>query len=329
MTTWVEMEHVDALPVRGTTYDDLDERAIRRHLDRARDVSGLSTEEYLRKRRGVVELEAGLVPTLGGLLCFGKQPQQFLPFTGFSLTRYSSLTPNSKSIVDIRDVEGTLFDCIEAAVLYVRERGDEAYVIRDGLRREPVPQFSPIAVRELVVNAAAHRDYRVAGSSVRIEMFRNAIEFSSPGGLPPGVTVLNILRAQYTRNPIIVNFLYDSRLIERRGMGLPTVFDAQRAEGLDEPEMEDTGASFHIRINGHRATNRYAALGLDGELAVVYELVERAGRVGTTTATIAPQLGKSERSTLRYLEELRTRGLISRSGEKSARRYHIADSSGI
>ena len=44
------------------------------------------------------------------------------------------------------------------------------------------------AIREAVCNAVCHRDYRVAGASVRIMVFADRIEVNSPGGLPLGVT---------------------------------------------------------------------------------------------------------------------------------------------
>ncbi len=57
----------------------------------------------------------------------------------------------------------------------------------------PVPTFSEIAVREALLNAVSHRDYRHPGS-VFVRQFTRHIEIVSPGGFPPGITPDNILR---------------------------------------------------------------------------------------------------------------------------------------
>jgi predicted HTH transcriptional regulator len=237
MTSWIEIEHIDALPIRGASLEDLDQPRLQRHLEHARGVRGRDPLEYLIQQRGVIEVEGQRVPTLGGLLCFGRDPQRLLPHTGIALTRYSGSGPNSQQVLDIRDLKGTLFDLIDQTEAYLWAQSNHGFRIESGPRRIPLDQYPRPALRELVVNAVAHRDYRVGGSRVKIEMFRNQIEWSSPGGLPPGVTVQNILKAQYTRNPVIVAFLFDAGYIEQRGMGLDTVVSLLHEEGLAYPHM--------------------------------------------------------------------------------------------
>src|SRR5690606_41619325 len=49
------------------------------------------------------------------------------------------------------------------------------------------------AVRELVVNAVAHRDYSIQGDGIRLYLFSDRLEITSPGNLPGPVTVDNIV----------------------------------------------------------------------------------------------------------------------------------------
>ena len=280
MTNWVEIEHVDALPVRGATLSDFDFDSVARHLQQARNVGVVDPHTYLVERQGLIEIESSWVPTLGGLLCFGKVPQRLLKRTGISLTRYSSNTPNSRQVIDIRDLEGTLFNLINQAEEYVWAQSNHGFRLDSGPRRLPVDQYPRTALRELIVNAVAHRDYRVTGSQVKIELFRNEVEWSSPGGLPPGITVDNILKSQYTRNPVLVAFLFDAGYIEQRGMGLDTVFNLLQDEELPLPQMEDNRSNFTIRIMGNGSLNQPSALGLDAPLTQIYTLLDRAGREG-------------------------------------------------
>src|SRR5579885_3106814 len=58
---------------------------------------------------------------------------------------------------------------------------------QDGLFRVELPTFDEVSVREALLNAVAHRDYRLGGS-VFVRQYPQRLEVVSPGGLPPGVT---------------------------------------------------------------------------------------------------------------------------------------------
>lgn len=328
MSSWIEIEHVDALPVRGASLDDLDLERVSTHLQRARNAGSSEPLVYLRERQGVVAVGEELVPTLGGLLCFGRAPQQVLPYTGIALTRYSGHTPNSRQVVDLRDLTGTLFDLIDQAEDYAWNQSNHGFKLDAGPRRLPLDQYPRTALRELIVNAVAHRDYRVMGSRVKIELFRNEIEWASPGGLPMGITVDNILKSQYTRNPVIVAFLSDAGYIEQRGMGLDTVVQLLTEEGLAYPQMEDTGASFMIRITGHGTIDRHTALGLSSQLAQVYTLIEQTGRGGAKAKSLAERTQMPIRTMNRRLQELVDMGIVIRIGATSDVRYFLNDQEG-
>lgn len=319
--TWIEIEHVDGLPVRGTGLDDLDFVRLRRHLETARNVREREPLDYLARQHGVIEVDGQQVPTLGGLLCFGRDPQRHLPYSGIALTRYAGTTPHSQQVADIRDLRGTLFELIDQTESYLWTQSMHGFRIDSGPRRISLDQYPRPVLRELVVNAIAHRDYRVMGSRVKIEMFRNQIEWSSPGGLPPGITVENILKSQYTRNPIIVGFLWDAGYIEQRGMGLDSVVNALTDEDLPYPEMEDTGSSFLIRVEGHGAVDKLTAAGLPGPLAQIYSVIEDAGKEGIPARNIAERLASPLRTVNLRLSELIERGMVIRVGATNRTRY--------
>ncbi|NTW00894.1 MAG: winged helix-turn-helix transcriptional regulator [Oscillochloris sp.] len=323
MMNWIEIEHIDALPVRGATLADINMDRVEHLIQSGR---GLQTEaplDYLRRQQGITEITGQTAPTLGGLLCFGKDPQRHLPHTGISLTRYAGQVANSQQVVDIRDLHGSLFDLIDQADAYLWTQSNHGFRLDSGPRRTSFDQYPRTAIRELIVNAIAHRDYRVIGSRVKIEMFKNEIEWCSPGGLPPGITVENILKSQYTRNPVIVGFLFDAGYIEQRGMGLDTVAYVLREERLPFPQMEDTGASFLIRIQGHGAVDKHLALGLDSQLAQMYTLIENAGSIGISAREIASRLEWSIRTVNYRMQELIERKIVIRQGSTSRTRYHV------
>ena len=74
-------------------------------------------------------------------------------------------------------------------------------------------------MREALLNAVAHRDYRLGGS-VFVRQFSRRLEIVSHGGFPPGITPENILDQQNPRNRRLAEVLGKCGLIERSGQGM-------------------------------------------------------------------------------------------------------------
>ena len=94
---------------------------------------------------------------------------------------------------------------------------------QQGLFVLDVPTFNERVVREAVLNAVSHRDYR-NGGSVFVRQFARRIEISSPGGFPPGVTPENVLWQQSPRNRRIAEALARCGLVERAGQGFDLIY---------------------------------------------------------------------------------------------------------
>ena len=102
-----------------------------------------------------------------------------------------------------------------------------------------IPTFSETAVREALLNAVSHRDYRLAGS-VFVRQFPRRLEIVSPGGFPAGVTQENILSRQSPRNRRIAETLAKCGLVERSGQGFNLMFEESIKEGKSIPNFSGT-----------------------------------------------------------------------------------------
>ena len=91
----------------------------------------------------------------------------------------------------------------------VNLRNDQQH-FQEGMVMHPVPTFSETAVREVLLNAVSHRDYRHPGS-VFVRQFPRRIEIVSPGGFPPGITPENILDQQSPRKSSNCRYLFPLR----------------------------------------------------------------------------------------------------------------------
>jgi ATP-dependent DNA helicase RecG len=102
-----------------------------------------------------------------------------------------------------------------------------------------IPAFNESVVREAVLNALAHRDYRLPGS-IFIRQFPRRLEIVSPGGFPPGITATNLLWRQSPRNRRIADACAKCGLVERSGQGANRMFEESIKEGKPKPDFTGT-----------------------------------------------------------------------------------------
>lgn len=127
-------------------------------------------------------------------------------------------------------------------------RNDKQH-FQDGLFIWDVPTFNETAVREAILNAVSHRDYRHAGS-IFVRQFSRRLEIVSPGGFPPGITAENILDRQQPRNRRIADVFGKCGLVERAGQGADRMFESCIREGKPLPDFTGTDA-YQVSLTLH------------------------------------------------------------------------------
>lgn len=121
---------------------------------------------------------------------------------------------------------------------------------QQGLFVWDVPTFNERAVREAVLNAVSHRDYR-SGGSVFVRQFPRRIEIVSPGGFPPGIGPENILWQQNPRNRRIAEVLAKCGLVERAGQGFDLIYRECIRQSKPLPDFSRTDAhSVWLTLHG-------------------------------------------------------------------------------
>ncbi|MDX2208044.1 MAG: ATP-binding protein [Gemmatimonadales bacterium] len=114
--------------------------------------------------------------------------------------------------------------------------------IQEGFFRREIATFDEQSIREAVLNAVAHRDYR-SPRSVFLTQYPRRLEVVSPGGLPPGVTPDNILNQQHPRNRLLAEAMGKIGLVERAGQGVNLMFERSLQQGKQLPDF--AGSSPH------------------------------------------------------------------------------------
>ena len=166
----------------------------------------------------------------------------------------------------------------------INQRNDLQH-FQQGLFIWDVPTFNERVVREAVLNAVSHRDYRHRGS-IFVRQYPRRIEIVSPGGFPAGITPENILRQQNPRNRRIAEVLSKCGLVERAGQGFDRIFRECIQQSKPLPDFSHTDAySVWLTLHGDIQDQEFlrfleeigreqvAAFGLDDLLVV--DLVHR------------------------------------------------------
>jgi ATP-dependent DNA helicase RecG len=206
-----------------------------------------SLTELLGKLGVMTTVGNDIVPTVAGLLLFGKEPQRFLPHATLRIARF--LGKDMTTFLDQADITGTIPQMIDEAEKFVTRNTRHGIRIV-GFRHLDVHEYPIEAIREAVTNALCHRDWGHVGMQVRVAIFDDRIFVDSPGRLPPGVTLENIEHVHVLRNPIIAQLLYDINYIENWGSGVPRMKRAMREYNLEFPTFDEPGPNFTATFYG-------------------------------------------------------------------------------
>ena len=206
----------------------------------------MKPDSALRKNALLALDEVGIVrSTVAGVLFCTRNPEQWLPSASIAATRYRG-TDRASGQIDSQEIVGPLDRQVADAVAFAVRN------MRVAARKEPervdMPQYSPKALFEAMVNAVAHRDYSIRGSRIRISIFEDRLEIQSPGALPNNLAVDSMEVRQATRNQTLASVLgrmsvgdirgsEDRRyFMERRGDGVPIIMRETRALCGKPPE---------------------------------------------------------------------------------------------
>lgn len=110
---------------------------------------------------------------------------------------------------------------------------------QSNLVRFDIATFNEVVVREALLNAISHREYRLQGS-VFVREYPRRLEIISPGGFPSGITTENILIKQFPRNRRIAEAFNKCGLIERSGQGMNRMFEECIKESKPTPDFTGT-----------------------------------------------------------------------------------------
>lgn len=316
----------EAAAVEGAMLDDLDLERVHRYGEMI-SAGGRNPSHMLLSRGCLKNVDDVLRPTVAGMLLFGREPQQYVPSAEILAIRYPGTEMGDEFIKE--QIRGPLPDQIQRAVAFTEQM--EARTTRlAGVLRDEWPPYPPPAVRETIVNAVAHRDYRQRGDTIRLLLFADRLECYSPGRLPGHVTVDNIVDERFSRNEVLVQVLSDMGYIERLGYGIDRMIRLMTEWGLPAPRFEETPAGFRVTLEGppvaRTATSlsqkgrRWVHLGLNPRQESAIRFLEEGDRItNRDLKRLHPNV--SDETIRRDLADLVRKNLLLKIGDKRATFY--------
>lgn len=238
-----------------------------RRYDQPLEKSEVPADRLLRNLKIVQDDEAGTPhPTTLGLLLFCASPHDYLGGAFVDIVAYDSTEPDANRQRDAKKIIGTIVQQIERCVSYFRSSPFVATAaVKDGTGRKDMPMYSLRALQEGVVNALVHRDYQLGGSQVRIFLFPDRVEISSPGRLHNTISEEDLYAGcqPYRRNQLLAGFLrdYESPIsgrayMEARGEGfLMLVRESVEVSGR-LPDFRRIGDSVRLTIHARPPLQR-------------------------------------------------------------------------
>ncbi len=204
----------------------------------------------------IKEVNGKSLPTITGILFIGNtKALKELPYNQIKYIRYyedGTYTPFEYS--------GNLIEMADACFQQLKSE-TKVKEFHFGLFREYIEDYPDVVLRELLINAIAHRDYS-RQQIIEIRKYPNCLEFESPGHFPQGIDETNFLRKTNPRNPGIMDVLREINYAEKAGSGFDKIFTALLSKGKKLPQPIQTDNSILLRVEADVYSEKLAELSL-------------------------------------------------------------------
>jgi ATP-dependent DNA helicase RecG len=241
----------DQLPCHDVDSDGLDMARINKaFLSAGRDVN----QSKLVSLGVLVSYAGKLLCSNGGLILFGQDAlrERYFPNATVRCARFAG--KDKVDFIDQLDIDGTIIEAMKEIPKFVRRHTRLAAKIEQ-IRREDIPEYSLVAIREVLTNALVHADYSIRGMNPRVAIFSDRLVIESPGMLPFGYTLDDFMAGvSHVRNKVIARVFRELHLMEEWGTGFKRISESCNAGGYTTPTWEELGSAIRVTLHPHLYT---------------------------------------------------------------------------
>jgi len=235
----------DSLPVYDLHLQDLD---LSRFKKEFKEKSGKGIKGDILKNKGLLHEERDKVYPRNAAILLSDSPlrKQYFPYAKIECARFKGT--KKMVFLDQLTIEEPLFASIEPCITFIKKNIALGSTIGE-IYREDRWEYPIEAVREAVINAVIHRDYSILGSDIKVAIYDDMLEITSPGPLPDLLSFdeLGTGRSEI-RNRVIAPIFKDMTLIEGWGTG----FQKMKEYLSEYPELDlilqEVGHAFQVQF---------------------------------------------------------------------------------
>lgn len=205
--------------------------------------------QVLKKLNLVIEKEGKQLPSLGLVLLADTEVRnRYFPNAKVECARFKGTTPGD--FIDSKTIDTHLCQQAEEAYQFITRHISKGTKNYEGVFHNERWEYPLTAIREVIRNAIIHRDYSLTGKDIKIAVFDDKIEITSPGKLMASVDFQEMHSGQSdVRNKILAPVFKRIGIIEQWGNGLQLI--AKDLEEYPEVKMSwsEPGISFRVTFS--------------------------------------------------------------------------------
>jgi ATP-dependent DNA helicase RecG len=249
-------------------------------------------------------------------------------------------TTDSAMIIDRHDIQGNILELIEEAQKYVLKNIHIGMRL-EGLYRKDVPEIATEAMREAIINAFCHRDYRDP-DYIQVAIYKNRVEIRNPGSLFGGITIETLRKGHVSkrRNPLIADLFRRIEMVEAWGRGMPLILkyepDVQFLEMADifiaafgRPSYQSGFQEEHSPVKkakstGHSSPKSSVKSSVESSVKTSVKILNLLGKNSDMTIPeLAERTGITTRGVEKNIRTLQENGVLKRIGPAKGGHWEV------
>ncbi len=309
-------------------YEDFDfDMDLRKFVGFLKEKTGLDISREHFKNLGLLVCERDREYPVNGAVLLSESPlrQRLFPYAKIECARFKGV--NTRVFLDQASIEVPLFAAPDLCIDFIKRNIALSSVVDDVYRKDRW-EYPLAAVREAVINAIIHRDYSILGSDIKIALFDDMLEITSPGPLPDTMPIerLGSGRSEI-RNRVLAPIFKKLKLIESWGTGVQRMRHEVNKHSNIDLEFRETEYSFQVQFIRKDYQKSWQSLdGADAESGqgrVRAESGQSQGRAGAESGQsrgrVGAESGQSQESARaivlgeKILQVLMSKGPLSKS----------------
>lgn len=302
---------------------DIDESAIE-YFKNSANVSGRLSflkedNDYLNILKNLRLVDDNNNFKRAGLLLFGKDPLKYFTTAFIKIGKFGD---SGSELLSQDVIERNVFEQADAVLEILDKKYFQKSISYEGLQRIETTEYPYPAIREILLNAIAHRVYQTTPITVRI--YGDRLEIWNLGTLPKELSAEDLKQAHssYPRNPLIAQVFYKGGLIESWGRGTIKILEECKKHDLPEPEIKEVGGGVQVILYKNKTNPEFLnSLGLNKRQLVAVGYVKENRYI--TNPIYQAETFASERTANRDLNDLVKLKVFKKIGLGKNTRYEL------